>query len=107
MDGVDRGLASPALATHFAGNSSAMFRDGVGEFLGQIKIAAYAFVVGTTESEHGLGVGEVDGVLDLAVLGDTFGIIEAEVHGQSLQLTESVSEARRVLDPLAFLFTVF
>ena len=56
MDGADGGLAAPACTGDFASSIAAMLGDGVGEFLGQIKIAPNAFVVGTIKAEYRLGV---------------------------------------------------
>jgi len=66
MDGADGGLASPAFTGDFASNLIAMLGHGFGEFLGQIEIAPDAFVVGTIESEHGLGVMHVHNVLEVS-----------------------------------------
>jgi len=107
MDGVDGGLAEPALAAYFTGHGGPMCGHGVGELFTQIKIAADAFVIVTIETEHGPGVGEVDRVFDLTVPADTAGVEVSKIHGQGLQLRKLVSEAGGVLDTLAFLLTVF
>ena len=107
MDGVNCGLALPALTAHFGGDGGAMSRNRVGEFLGQIKIATDASFVGTINTEHGLGVIEVGRVFDLAVLGDAFGVVVTEIHDQRLQLRIFFRETGRVFGPLAFLLAIF
>ena len=93
MDRVDGGLALPALAGHFGGDGGAVFRHGFGEFLGQIKIAADTAVVGTINAEHRLGVSEIRREFDLAVLGETCGVVVPEVYCQRFQLWELVGQA--------------
>ena len=66
MVGADSGLASPAAADHFARNGRTTLGNGVDEFPAQIEIAPDAFVVGTIESEHGLGVMHVHNVLEVS-----------------------------------------
>ena len=66
MDGADSGVASPAFTGDFASSLAAMLGDGVGEFLGQIKIAPDAFVIRTIEAKHGLGVIDVHHVVELS-----------------------------------------
>jgi hypothetical protein len=92
---------------YFARDGRATSGNGIGEWLGQIKIAPDAFVVGTIEAEHGLGVPDIDGVLDCSALRDAFGVVEGEIDRQGLQLLERVGEAGRVFDPLTFLLPVF
>ena len=84
MDPVDGRLASPALAAYFAGRRGAVRGNGLGEILTQIKIATDAFIVGTIEAEHGLGISEVHHVFDLTTPVDAFGIIIREFHRQGL-----------------------
>ena len=107
MDGVDRGLVLPALAGHHAADGGALFGNRAGKFLGQIKITPDAFLVGTSEAEHGLGVIEVDHVVKLTVRGETFGVVIPEVYDQRLQLPKLVGETGRGFDALTFLITVF
>lgn len=107
MDRVDRGLVLPALAGQLAADGGAFLGDGCGELLGQIKIAPDAFIVGTPETEHGLGVLEIDGVFELTVLSNTFGTVISHVDGQRLQLLEFVRQTGRGFHPLAFLIAVF
>ena len=74
-DRVDGGLALPALTGYFAGNGLAVQRDSFDEFLGQIKIATDASVVGTVDAEHRPGLQEIGRVFDLAILGDALGVV--------------------------------
>ena len=107
MDRVDRGLVLPALAGHLAGDGRALFGNRAGQFLGQIKITPDAFFVGTSEAEHGLGVLEVDHVVELTVRGETFGVVIPEVDDQRLQLPKFVRETGRGFDALPLLIAVF
>ena len=107
MDGADGRLASPASAEYFAHNGCAPLGNGGGEFFGQIKIASDAFVVGTTEAEHGLGVRQVDDVVESPVLERIVGAVVIKIDGQRLQLRECLREVGGILDPLAFLLAVF
>lgn len=107
MDRVDRGLVLPALAGQLAADGGAFLGDRAGEFLGQIKIAPDAFIVGTSETEHRLGVLEVDDVFELTVLGNTFWVVVPHLHDQRLQLLEFVRKTGRGFHPLAFLIAVF
>ena len=105
-DGVDGGLALPALAAHFGADGSAVLLDGLGDRLGQVEVAADAAGVGAVHAEDGLGAVEIRGVFDLAVLGNAFGIVIAEVHDQGFQLRKLVREGGRAADALAFLRAV-
>jgi hypothetical protein len=107
MEHVDLCFVLPALAGQFTGDDSAMFGNRSGEFLGQIKIAPDAFIVGASDPEHGFGVFEVNDVLELTVLGNTFWVVVGQVHDQRLQLSKLVRETGRGFDPFAFLMTVF
>ena len=84
MDGANDGLVSPTPAGDFARYGRAMLGNGIGEFLGQIKIAPDAFVVGTTEAEHGLGVIEIDYVVEPPVLQTILGAVVIKIDGQRL-----------------------
>src|ERR1039458_2084274 len=105
-DGVDGGLALPALTAHFGADRGAVFLNGFGDWLRQIKIAANTAGIGTVHTEDGLGTVEIRRVFDLAVLGNPFGIEIAEVHDQRFQLGKFVREGGRTADPLAFLLAV-
>jgi len=69
---INGGSAAPTAAAHLAGDSLASRRHGFGEHFAQIKIAPDAFMIVAVEAENGLGVLEVDGVLDLTVARATF-----------------------------------
>jgi hypothetical protein len=105
-DGVDGGLALPALTAHFGGDGGAVLLDGLGELIGQVEIAADAAGIGAIHAEDGFGAVEIGGVLDLAVLGDTLGVEIAEIHDQGFQLGKFVREGGRTADALAFLRAV-
>ena len=107
MDGVDRGLVLPALAGQLAADGGALLGDRAGKFLGQIKISPDTFIIGTSESEHGLGVLEVDHVVELTVRGEALGIVIPEVYDQRLQLPKLVRETGRGFDALTLLIAVF
>ena len=107
MDRVDLGLVLLALAGQFAADGGALLGDRAGKFLGQIKITPDAFLVGTSEAEHGLGVIEVDHIVDLTVRREAFGVVIPEVYDQRFQLPKLVRETGRGFDPFAFLMTVF
>ena len=107
MDGVDRGLVLPTLTGQLTADGGAPFGNRVGKFLGQIKIAPDAFIVGTWEAEHGLGVIEVDHVVELTARRETSVVVIPEVYHQRLQLPKFVRETGRGFDPFAFLITVF
>ena len=92
MNRVDGRFAAPALADHFAVDRFLTPTNAGGEFFTQIKIAADAFAVGTTEPEHGLGVGEINHVLDLTGSGVAFGGIILENCRQRLQLPKRVGK---------------
>src|SRR5947207_10695024 len=66
-DGV---LVEPALTAHFTRRGREMAGHGAGELIAQIEIAADALVVLAIEPEQGLGVGQVDRVLNLTALAD-------------------------------------
>ncbi len=54
--------ASPA--SHFSCNVGPMLSDRLGNFLGQIEITTNALTIRTLEPKHGLGVGEINHVLE-------------------------------------------
>lgn len=93
-DCVDRGLALPALAAHFGRDRGAMLRNGSGDFIGEVKITSNTPGIGAVHTKNGFCVVEIGGVLDLAVLGDTFGIEIAKVDNQGFQLRKPVGERR-------------
>lgn len=105
-DGVDGGLALPALAAHFGADRGAVLLNRFGDRLRQIKIAPNTAGIGTVHTEDGFGTVEIRRVLDLAVLGNAFGIVIAEVHDQRFQLGKSVREGGRAANALAFLRAV-
>lgn len=105
-DGVDGGLALPALTAHLGGDRGAVFFDGPGELVGEVEIAADTAGIGTIDAEDGFGAVEIGRVFDLAVLGDALGIEIAEVDGQGFQLGKFFGERGRTADPLAFLCAV-
>ena len=107
MNGVDRGLVLPALTGQLTADGGALFGNRACQFLGQIKIAPDAFIVGTWEAEHGLGVIEVDHVVELTARREAFVVVIPEVYCQRLQLPKLVRETGRGFDPFAFLITVF
>jgi hypothetical protein len=72
VDCVDGGLVLPALAREFATDVGALSGNGAGQLLAQIEVAADAFIVGTSEAEHGLGVFEVDEVFEFPTLAYSF-----------------------------------
>ena len=84
MVGANAGLASPTSAGYFAGNGRATPGNRFGERLGQVKVAPNAFVVGTTEAEHGLGVINVDHVLEMSARKNIARRIVVEVRRQRL-----------------------
>ena len=102
------------IQNQWGGNSAPWHPGGIfnignraGQFLGQIKIAPDAFIVGTWEAEHGLGVIEVDHVVELTARREAFVVVISEVYSQRLQLPKLVRETGRGFDPFAFLITVF
>jgi hypothetical protein len=105
-DGIDGGLALPALAAHLGGDGGAVFADGFGELVREIEIAANTAGVGAVHAEDGFGAVEIGRVLDLAVLGDALGVEIAEVHDQGFQLGKFVHEGGGTADALAFLLAV-
>ena len=107
MNRIDGSLAAPTFTSLLAAHRSALRGNGFGQLLGQVKIAADALTVGAIETKDRFGVREVHCVLDLAGLGRAFCIVETEVHGQGFQFREAGGETERILDALAFQFTVF
>ena len=105
-DGVDGGLALPALTAHFGADRGAVLLNRFGDRLRQIKIAANTAGIGTVHTEDRLGPVEIRRVFDLAVLGNAFGIVIAEVHDQRFQLGKFVREGGRAANALAFLLPV-
>ena len=105
-DGVDGGLALPALAAHFGGDGGAVLLHGLGELVRQVEIAADTAGIGAVDAEDGFGAVEIGGVLDLAVLGDALGIEIAQVDDQGFQLGKFVGEGRRTADAFALLRAV-
>ena len=93
MDRVDGGFVLPALTRQFAADDGAMLSNRLGKFLGQIKVAPDAFVIGTSKTEHGLGILKVDHVLELTALGGSFCVIIPDVYDQRLQLPKFVRKA--------------
>ena len=92
MERVDGGFAAPALATHLAAGGRETRGNSVGQLLTQIKIAADAVLVDAIEPEHGLRVVEINPVLDLTALADTCGVVESQIHRQTLQKRKLVRE---------------
>lgn len=105
-DGVDGGLALPALTAHFGGDGGAVLFDGFGELVGKVEITADTSGIGAIHAEDGFGAVEIGRVFDLAILGDALGIEIAEIDDQGFQLGKFVREGRRIADALAFLRAV-
>ena len=72
MNRINPSLVLPTLTGKFTRNDGAMLGNGFGEFLGQVKIAPDAFIVGTGEAEHGLRVIEVYRVFEMFTQGAAF-----------------------------------
>ena len=107
MLGFDGGLALPTLAAQFTCCGGKMRGNCVGQFLAQVKIAANAFVVGTSERKHRLGVGEIDRVFDFTRLVNPSGGVVREIHLQGFQLAKLLGEVGRGIDSQVFLLTIF
>jgi hypothetical protein len=107
VDRVDGGLVLPALTGEFATDVGELSGNRAGQLIGQIEVAPDAFIVGTSEAEHRLGVLEVNDVFDFPVLAYSFWVVIAQRHFQGPQLLKFVGQAGRGFDPLAFLIAIF
>jgi hypothetical protein len=94
------------LATHFSRNGSATLSNRSRYFLAQVEIAADAFIVGTLEAKHGLGVVEIDLVFELAALLEGIGIVVFKYCRERFQPWELIRKAGRLLNALFLLFLI-
>ena len=72
-DLIDDGIGTPPLADHFASYCGLVLGHSPGQCGAQIKISGDALFIAATKPEPSFRVGEIDGVLNLAVFGGTPG----------------------------------
>ncbi len=70
-----------------------MLSNRLGNFLGQIEITANAFTIGTLEPKHGLGVGEINHVLESVAFLSILRVVVFEFNGERLQPWKFVFKA--------------
>ena len=92
------------LTAHLTFRAGASLCNRFRHFLGQLKVAAHTFMVGTFESEYRLRMAEVHDVLELALLLQTIFVLIFQHDGQRLQPWILNRKAGGFHHPLPLLF---
>ena len=91
----------------FSRNRGALLPNRICHFLGQIKIPTNTFIIGTFESKHRLGIGDIDRVFELAAFIESVSVVVSEYYRERLQFWKLICKGVGFDHALLLLFLIF